>query len=122
MGEPRTSPVPANLQPQGGRAGPGRDRTECPRRARRHPALLAWPEAARAPPVSVRVRRRRVGIPSGSGVGSLRGGLDLPAAKTFILGWTALDLGGCLRRRRASFQRFMLKGGICLIYILEPVL
>lgn len=48
------------------------------------------------------------------------GRVDLPAAKTFIMGWTPEGLGGDLRCRQ--FSEVHAQRGICLIYILEPVL
>lgn len=86
--------------------------------------------AARVPQVSVCLRR--VGVPLAIaecpklpqhpqwGAEAGAGRVDLPAAKTFIMGWTPEGLGGDLRCRQ--FSEVHAQRGICLIYILEPVL
>lgn len=78
----------------------------------RHPAPPAVGLAARAPQVSVYLRR--VGVPlaiakcpklplhSQQGAEASAGRVDLPAAKTFIMGWTPEGLGGDLRCRQFS--------------------
>lgn len=100
-------------------AGPGADRlgARCwdhvPALAPgRHPAPPAAGLAARAPQVSVSLRR--VGVPfaiakcpklplhSQRGAEASAGRVDLPAAKTFIMRWTPEGLGGDLRCRQFS--------------------
>lgn len=91
--------------------------------------------AARAPQVSVCLRRVAVplaiargpkfaaapaaGAPGGSQPGAGGGWIYLPPRPSL---WAALQRALKETLDAGSFQRFMLKWGICLIYILEPVL
>lgn len=88
-------------------------RAMCGARSRPPPSASGWPETARAPQVSEwrggRVSRecspsapgcRRVRSGDSLAIGARR--VDLPAAKTFIMGWTPEGLGGDLRCRPFS--------------------
>ena len=78
----------------------------------RHPAPPAAGPAARAPQVPVSLRRVGVRVASAKcpalplhsqrGAEASAGRVDLPAAKTFIMGWTPEGLGGDLRCRQFS--------------------